>query len=91
MNEPVAYRQRVHDLEDVVRAMVPEDEYITNIDLVVSTRVITDPSKGRSHRFALPGMDPEVSLGKLMAATDRLRAQLIQRQQQQWQNGTDDA
>jgi hypothetical protein len=79
MNEQVAYRQQVHDLEDAIRALVGDKEIVTHFDVTVSTRFVSDPSKGRSHRYSPPGSDPEVSLGKMMAATDRLRADLIQR------------
>lgn len=80
MNEPVTYLKQVHDLEEVIRTMVTDEEIVTHFDLIVSTRLVSDPRLGRSHRFSLPGADPEVSLGKMIAACDRLRARLIEKQ-----------
>lgn len=68
--------RRAQDVDDAIRALVPPDEYVTHYDLVVSTRAVDDPSKIRSHRYAMVGADPEVSLGKMLAAVDRLRLRL---------------
>jgi hypothetical protein len=69
---------RVLEIEDAIRATVPEGEIVIHYDLVVTTRLINDPGRGRTHRYSTPGSDPEISLGKLTAETDRLRADLIQ-------------
>jgi hypothetical protein len=71
--------RRVHELEQVIESMLPEGEVLTHYDLVVSTRLARDPSKIRAHRFAPVGSDPEVSLGKMVAAVDRLRHKLTAR------------
>ena len=71
------YAAVMHQIEELVRDhLLPSGVYLYHLDLVLAVRSTTDTTKGNFQRLPMPGSDPLLSAGALLATLDELRVEL---------------
>lgn len=70
------YAQTMNRVEELVATLVDDGQVITHLDVCITTRSLTDTTKGDFRRFPAPGADPLMSLAVLLALLDELRVRL---------------
>jgi hypothetical protein len=70
------YERTMNQVEELVATLVDDGQVITHLDVCVTTRSVTDTTKGDFRRFPAPGADPLMSTALLLVLLDELRVRL---------------